>query len=67
MADNGNFSSSHSRSRPSIYQPGDNATITIHGPYNDVGRDQNIITNVINFGGTLWFIQSKQNLTTKCI
>ena len=64
MANEGNFSSSHSQLWPSIYQPGDNATVTIHGPYNDVGRDQNIITNVINFGGTLWFIQSKQNLTT---
>ena len=63
MANEGNFSSSHSRSRPPTYQPGDNATVTIHGPYNDVGRDQHI-TNVINFGGTLWFIQSKQNLTT---
>ena len=61
MADNGNISSSHSRSRPSIYQPGDNATITIHGPYNDVGRDLNI--NITNLEGTLWFIQSKQILT----
>ena len=57
------FSGSHSRLPPSIHQSGPNATITIQGSYNDVGRDQNI-TNVINFGGTLWFIQSKQNLTT---
>ena len=41
-----------SRSRPSIHQSGPNATITIQGSYNDVGRDQHI-TNVINFGGAL--------------
>ena len=60
------FSGSHSSSPPSIHQSGPNANVTIQGSYNDVGRDQNIITNVINFGGTLWFIQSKQNLT-RCI
>ena len=65
----GKFSRSHSRSRPSINQSGPNATITIQGSYNDVGRDQHItnITNVTNIGGTLWIIQSKQNLTTWCI
>ena len=54
MADKANFSSSHSRSRPSIHQSGPNATITIQD-YNDVGRDQHItnITNVTNIGGML--------------
>ena len=49
------FSRSRSRSptpRPSIQQSGDNATITIQGPYNDVGRDQNI-TYITHLGGTL--------------
>ena len=63
MADKANFSSSHSRSRPLIHQSGPNATITIQGSYNDVGRDQHI-TNGVNFGGALWIVQSKQNLTT---
>ena len=58
MANKGNFSSSHSRSRPSIYQPGDNATITIQGSYHDVGRDLNII-NITKLEGTLRIIQSK--------
>ena len=58
----GKFSRSHSRSQPSIHQSGPNATITIQGSYNDVGRDQNI-TYITNLGGTLWIIQSKQNLT----
>ena len=50
-----NLFKSRSRSpkpRPSIHQSGDNATITIRGSYNDVGRDQNI-TYITNLGGTL--------------
>ena len=66
MADNKlkrKFSRSHSPSpkpRPSIHQSGDNATITIQGSYNDVGRDQ---INITNFGGASSVILSKQNLT----
>ena len=61
---NGQYQQKSSRSpeRPSIHQSGDNATITIQGSYNDVGGNQNI-TNITNIGGTLWLIQSKQNLT----
>ena len=39
--------------QPSIHQSGDNATITIQGSFNDVGRDQNNITYITNLGGTL--------------
>ena len=59
------FSRSHSLSpkpRPSIHQSGDNATITIQGSYNDVGRDQ-INTNITNLGGASSVILSKQNST----
>ena len=62
------FSGSRARSprpRPSINQSGPNATITIQGSYNDVGRDQ--ITYITNLGGTVSIIQSKQNLTRLCI
>ena len=58
----GKFSRSRSRSsnpRPSIHQSGDNATITIQGPYNDVGGNQ---INITNLGGTSLIILSKQNL-----
>ena len=46
----------------SIHQSGDNATITIQGSYNDVRGNQNIITNITNFGSTSLIILSKQNL-----
>ena len=64
MADNKlkrKFSRSHSPSskpRPSIHQSGSNATITIQGSYNDVGRDQN---NTYILGGASSIIQSEQN------
>ena len=59
----GKFSGSRSRSatpRPSIHQSGDNANMRMQ-TYNDVGGDQ--ITYITNFGGMLWVIQYKQNLT----
>ena len=63
--------SSRSRSRspkplPSIHQSGPNATISIKGSYNDVGRDLNI-TNITNLRGRLRIIKSKQNLMRWCI
>ena len=59
------YSKSHTRlpkSRRSIHQLGPNATFTVQGTYNDVGRDQNII-NVTYSGGTLRIIQPEQILT----
>ena len=70
----GKFPGSRSRSatpRPSIHQSGDNANMRIQ-TYNDVGGDQityndvggDQITYITNFGGMLWVIQYKQNLTS---
>ena len=59
------YSKSHTRlpkSQRSIHQSGPNATFTVQGTYNDVGRDQNII-NVTYSGGTLRIIQPEQILT----
>ena len=41
--------------QPSIHQSGDNASVTVHGPYNDVRGDQN--TYITHLGGKLRLVQ----------